>query len=292
MRPAPDPPWVLDHAPYVPFMEPRTARPPGLMPLDPCAWLTRDPDRAAQIAYRRRLLAEVPEVVLGCLPEGEAPAAELATVVLAAAGEEVPVGLDPLQQIGAAVAEDFCLLLPDAASGEYRLVAGVLCFPSHWLLSEKLGRPLTRIHDPVPGYAAALSARVNRVFGALSVGRPLWRANWLVHDSPELHQPLAEADKLAENGAGAEAIGGALYLRTERQTLVRLPETGAVVFSIKTSITPLECLTADQAEAMARELRALDDAMIRYRSGKGVVARALRLIDQQWGWRAAQSSGK
>jgi len=27
-------PWLMDHAPYAPFMDPRTARPPGLIPLE------------------------------------------------------------------------------------------------------------------------------------------------------------------------------------------------------------------------------------------------------------------
>jgi hypothetical protein len=287
-RPA-RPPWLLDHAPHAPFMEPRTARPPGLMPLSEGALVTADPDFAAQMALREALLAGRREVVLGCPAEGRAPADELLAHVAGAAPRAAGFGCegdlwhrpdgaalridraDPLASLGRMVAEDFCLLLPDAASGEYRLVAAVLCFPSRWLLSEKLGRPLTAIHDPVPDYDATLARRVNRVFETLREGRALWRVNWLVHATPELHLPLGLSDKLVAEADPREG----LYLRTERQTLTRLPETGAVAFGIKTSVCPLEALTPEQAGALARALAALDPEVVAYRSGAAAHALAI-----------------
>ena len=285
-------PCLLDHAPYAPFLEPRTARPPGLMPLGPGELITHDPDFAAQMRRREALLDARPGVVLACLPEGEAPARDLLRHVIAEATSRPgfrragdlwrrPDGgtarIDrhaPLASLGRMVAEDYCLMVPDADSGEYRLAGAVLCFPSRWRLSEKLGRPLTDIHAPVPDYDAALARRVNRIFEAIRPGRALWRVNWLVHASPEPHLPLGLEDKLV-----AEADPGeGLYLRTERQTLTRLPGTGAVAFGIKTSICPLEALTPDQAAALARELAALDGETIRYRAGADMHAVALRRL--------------
>jgi dimethylamine monooxygenase subunit A len=245
---------LLDPAPYAPFMDPRTARPPGLSPLDMNDWTVRHADFEAQMAYRRRLLAEKPDMVLAALNEGEDPAEELLEMLLAHLGQHRSLTREErfcqLTAMGRLVVEDFCLLTRDEGSGEYRLVAAVLCFPSRWLLSEKLGRPMTAIHEPVPGYARDLAKRVNRVLDALRPERPLVRVNWLVHATPELFQPQGEADRSAE----APAPGARRYLRTERQTLVRLPRTGAIAFGIKTSITPVDRLPPPVARGLSDAL--------------------------------------
>lgn len=256
---------LLDHAPYAPFMDPRTARAPGLCPLEPIDWTVVHDDFAAQMAYREELVVRERAAVIDALPGSEAGVAELFDVLLAHLAAKPgyaveadavirPDGVtvavdraDPLATMGRLAAEDFCLMEPDAASGEYRLTAAVLCFPSRWLLSEKIGRPLTIIHDPVPYYDDALARRVNRVFEALRPGRGLVRCNWLVHTNLELFQPMGRDGPRAPRSDGS---GGPLYLRTERQSLVRLPETGAVVFAIKTSTTPVAQLDAETLSGM------------------------------------------
>lgn len=271
-------PWVLDHAPYTPFMESRTSEPPGLSPMDPALWVERLPDFEAQMARRREIMADDIALVVGTLSEGEEAGIELLEELLAFSGE--PRALTeqerfcPFIAMGHRFAEDFCLLLPDPASGEYRLVGAILCFPSRWLLSEKLGRPLTVIHEPVPDYGERLSRRVNRVFEALRVGRPLYRINWLVHATSELHLPLGASDKLVE----AYGDKGPFYLRTERQTLVRLPRSGAIAFGIKTTICPIEALTPEQASGLYNAFAALDPDVIAYRAGGPLHAAALAAL--------------
>ncbi len=269
----PEAPWLLDHAPYTPFMEPRTARPPGLMPLNELPLTSRAPDFAAQLAERHRLLSAHPERVLACLEAGVAPAAELAAD-LGCGG----TGLAALRTLGETYVEDWCLLDADPDRDEYRLVAAVLCFPSRWSLAEKIGRPLTEIHDPVPDYAGQLARRVNRVFEALRPGRGLWRVNWLVHATAALHLPKAAAVKTAQ--VAVPSPDAPLYLRTERQSLTRLPQTGAVVFGIKTSICPLEALKPSEAAALATALGALDGATIRYRAGADLQRAALARLGE------------
>lgn len=274
-------PVILDHAPYTPFMDPRASRPPGLAPLHMREWTVRHGDFDGQMAERRRLLAEQADVVLGAVAEGEEPALELLEALLAHLGEPRPLTPEErfcaLTAIGRLVAEDFCLLVPDRASGEYRLVAGVLCFPSRWLLSEKLGRPLTPIHDPVPDYAGDLARRVNRVFEALRPERPLVRVNWSVHPTPELFLPQSETEKSAPFRPGENA---AFYLRTERQTLVRLPRTEAVAFGIKTSLTPVERLEPPVAAGLARALAGLGDGMVAYKGGGARIDAATRRLEE------------
>lgn len=272
---------ILDHAPYTPFMDPRASRPPGLSPLDMHEWTVRHADFEGQMAERRRLLAEHPDIVLGALANGEEPALELLEMLLAHLGEPRPLTLVErfcaLTAIGRLVAEDFCMLVPDEASGEYRLAAAVLCFPSRWLLSEKLGRPLTPIHTPVPDYADSLARRVNRVFDALRPERPLVRVNWSVHPTPELFLPQSESHKSGDVAPDPDAR---FYLRTERQTLVRLPRTGAVAFGIKTSLTPVERLEPPVAAGLARALRGLGEGMVAYKGGRARIDAAIARLEE------------
>jgi hypothetical protein len=274
-------PWLLDHAPYTPFMDPRTVGPPGLSPLDMAEWTVRDPDFDAQMARRRDVMSAHPEVVIASSHAGEEPGLELLSMLKAHLGLDPEITqleeYCPFTAMGQLVAEDFCLLVPDTASGEYKLVSAILCFPSRWLLTEKMGRPLTAIHDPVPDYDDVLARRVNRVFEALHVDRPLVRVNWLVHAVPELFLPLGLSDKLMQEADPT----GQIYLRTERQTLVRLPRTGAVAFGIKTSVTPIECLTPEQSAGLMTALGGIEDEAIIYRAGSRLMGEAiLRLAEQ------------
>lgn len=257
---------VLERPPYLPFMEPRLSRPPGLMPLDPAEWFVIHADFAAQMAYRDRLIAEKTETVLAAAA-GRAGGGG-GTVAGGGRGGRGAAGLPRRGRgghpAGRLVADDLCLLMPDAASGKYRLVGAVLCFPSRWRLADKVGRPVTMIHDPVPDYAEELARRVNRVFEAMRVGRTLWRVNWLVHPTPELHLPLELEAKSEPLGDPREG----LWLRTERQTLLRLPRTGAVVFGIKTSVSPVETLAPEEVAALRAALAGYDVAMVAYKGGQ------------------------
>ncbi|MEM1384795.1 MAG: DUF3445 domain-containing protein [Pseudomonadota bacterium] len=284
----PEFPWLLDQPAETPFMEPRTARPPGISPVGGAAVLVQGPDFAAQMAYRDRLIAEEAEAVLALDRDGEAPAAELYEEVIgmlsAAPGyacgagvierpDGVAVDLDPsarMATLGRLVAEDLCLMVA-AKDGRHRLVGAVLCFPSRWSLAEKMGYPLDVIHEPVPDYGDDLARRVERLFGALRPERPLVRANWLIHGTAELFLPMHSGDKAPVSMDPQ----GRLYLRTERQTLMRLPLTEAAVFLIRTQVCPLTALSADQAAALAREFGALDADSVGYRAGADLYAHAM-----------------
>lgn len=282
-------PWILDHAPEVPFLDPRRAHPPGVSPLGDAPWLVAGPDYAAQMAERARLLAARRALCVDALPAAAAAVAELYAAVLAdlalrpdfevAAGRirrpdgavVAPDPADPLGTLGLLAAEDFCLMLP--GEEETVLGAAVLCFPSRWRLADKIGRPLTAIHEPVPVYDANLARRVNRIFAAVRPGAPVWRANWTVHATPELH--LLPGDGHAGDG---HADGGALMFRSERQVIRRLPESGAVCFSIRTFVTPLARLRPPERAALAALVGALDGAERDYKGGPAMQAAILAAL--------------
>ncbi|MEO1329150.1 MAG: DUF3445 domain-containing protein [Pseudomonadota bacterium] len=271
-------------APRAPFRDPLTRRGPGLRPLDLAQWIEIDAAYEPQMALRDSLIGTRPALVAGIASGplaalGDAAVAEFWSVLTAHLAERQkgvflrqkgairrPDGVTVIETggigaLGRLVQEDWALL-GAGADGVYRLIAGVICFPSRWRFRERLGAPLGALHAPVPHYAETLGPRVDRVFAAMRVETPLERANWTVHRSPELYQPARVAD------------AGGWWLRTERQTLRRLPETRAIVFGIKSAITPVAALDADTRSALIEAVDALSGEEQSY---KGLVGAAERM---------------
>jgi dimethylamine monooxygenase subunit A len=222
------------------------ARLPQVYPVPPGDLLRIDGACAAQLAHKAALIADRRAEVIAVLPGAEAAVAELLEVVLAElagmAGfvvkqdrvqrpDAVWVGIDradPLLTLSRLVQEDFCIHQKQGA--EHVLTAALLGFPAAWTLAEKIGHPLSRIHAPVGRYDPDIAARVQRMFDMITPGRVLWRANLLRYDNPALFQPHREAAPRPVGRADSA------YIRSERQCIIRLPVTGAVVFSIHTTM--------------------------------------------------------
>jgi len=80
----------------------------------------------------------------------------------------------------------------------------------------------------VARYDADIAKRAQRMFDVLRPDQPLWRANALLYEEPELFSPRSERDDTPH------FLGQGSYFRSERQVLRRLPVTGAIVFTIHT----------------------------------------------------------
>jgi len=247
--------------PFAPWVDPARRRLPGVMPLARADWLLISDAYAAQMAERARLLAERPSDVLACLAQAEDAAAELLSIVMADLpghgfmldgpritcpdGRDLDISaLPPLHVLGLLVQEDFCILQKPKGSAEHVLTGAVLCFPSSWTLAEKLGRPLLRIHAPVASYDGQMGARVQRMFDAIRPDQPLWRANLLRYTNAALYQPRPEFAPKDKRDDGD-------FIRSERQCLLRLPQSRAVVFSIHTALVRRGDLRPAEAAALA-----------------------------------------
>ncbi|PRX35050.1 Protein of unknown function [Meinhardsimonia xiamenensis] len=242
--------------------DPRLGRLPGIQPVAAGDWLRVDEAFAAQMRLRDQLIATRPREVIAELPGATPAVRETLERVLEAlsalAGYRIGSGevrrpdgrrvvlesARPLATLGRLCQEDFCIL--EKRGREHVLVAAVLCFPASWRLDEKLGRPLTAIHAPVAPYTDELARRVQRLFDGLRPERPLWRANLLEYDDPALFQPRSE------HAPRRQASPRPAYLRSERQCLVKLPRTGAVVFSIHTHVIRRVDATATDLDALKR----------------------------------------
>ncbi len=242
--------------PHYPWMEPRLARLPGVQPMAQGDFLRRDEAFAGQMALRDGLIADKRAAVHGLMDTATEAANELYDLVIAKISEDagyqigaafavrpdrVRVDLDrsnPLITLGRLVQEDLCIL--QAEGGEHHLTGAILCFPASWTLAQKLGRAMTSIHNPVDSYTADMAARVQRMFEAIRVEQGLWRMNFLTYESADLHHP-----RLEEAPRDRRKTIEKPYVRCERQCLIRLPKTGAVVFTIHTYLMRIADLPQD-----------------------------------------------
>lgn len=244
----------------------------GLRRLDPDRWLLPDEHRAAELDLKARLLAERHDEVFAALPGTSEAGAEVLELVAAHLGCPTPEAgdLHALDLAGRLVQEDLCLMTPDGDG--YVLGAASLCFPSHWRLHDKLGRPTAAIHGPVPGYETELAGRVDRFLARLRTDSPVWRRNWTIHDHDELFAPEPPASR-----RDRPDVPDGLWLRSERQTLRRLPRTAAIVFTIRTQQVPLRALESrpDLARRLAAKLHSLPPDQL---AGRAFGARAGELI--------------
>jgi len=244
-----DPPWALRGG----------MRLPGTGPIAGDDWIRRDQAFAGQMALRDRLIDARLNEVHALRAEALAPARELLAMVLdilrGDAGyrvgadevtrpDGVVVRLDtdaPLLTLGRLVQEDFCLL--QHRGDEHVMTGAILCFPASWSLAEKMDRPLTGIHRPVDSYDGNIARRVQRMFDAIRPGMSIMRANCLLYSDFHLFQPRSEMDRRVKPS------GAPPFVRTERQCLLRLPASGAVVFTIHTTVARVADLSeGDRAD--------------------------------------------
>ena len=153
----------------------------------------------------------------------------------------------PLNLAGRLVQEDLCLMAPGDTG--YTLEAASLCFPSRWRLIDKIGKRMVDIHSPVPHYEDKLARPVDRFFDKLDINKPVWRVNWSLTDDPDLYQPIRKTSTDYSRSINSKNAGDLIFVRCERQTLRRLPNTGWILFSIKTYVDKVSAL-AVQPEAL------------------------------------------
>jgi hypothetical protein len=266
---------VSDSGGYVPLDGKPWRLAMGLRPLREEQWLEVDRHRRSELRLKAELLASRHSEVFAALPGSEAASAEVLGQIEAfleryhpGLAPPAPAGLHPLDAAGRLVQEDLCLMAP--ADGAWRLVGASLCFPSRWRLADKLGRDLSGIHGPVPGYEQSLAAPTAGFFDRLRPERPVWRLNWTLIDRPDLHQP----DEAEPTTTAGEDPGRGLWFRVERQTLRRMDDHPAVLFTIRTYVTPLgELVDAypDAAGALLATLPTVPAETLAYKGWGGLV---------------------
>jgi dimethylamine monooxygenase subunit A len=281
----------------------------GLRPLDLGNWIEIDATFDFQLAEKRRIYAEYPDKVF----VSEAGTEDAQAEVLALLVEHLPArfperyqceadrllvvghpeldGLDgtslpSLHKASLLVQED--LIIMRRGEEGWRLAAGSLCFPSSWLLTEKFGKPMSAIHEPVPGFGPGTrnAGLIDRMFDRLQVGQPVERFNWSIQAGDALYHPLSNAGRI-DRATGRSIrfpdidMAAGAFIRVERQTLRKLPVAGDILFTIRIHLDPMAVLRARPdraalAASFAEQLMALDGQQLDY---KGLTADRDRLVE-------------
>lgn len=296
---------------YLPFESGPYRMSMSLTTVPESAWFEIDERYDDEMAERRRLLAERHGDVFGALPASDAARAETLreiaanlpahfphwfrrdgdTLHNALTGETWDLGAppcDPLELAGRLVQEDLCII-QNSDEGP-RFTAAILCFPSRWRLHEKLGKPLVAVHGPVPHYAERLAAPVDRFMAKVKAGHIASRLNWSVLDDAAMYQPTGKWREATNSAITAENAGDTLYLRVERQTLRRLPQSDAILFGIRVHSYRLASAitTREAASRLAEAVRALPPETVLYKSLKAFGPALLAWLEQGpscMGWR-------
>ncbi len=179
------------------------------------------------------------------------------------AGEELAAMLGTtggLEGAARSAHEDMCLLATVDSEEVYRLIGAAVAWPTDWHPADKLGLPLVAMHAPIHGYEEQLASGVDHFMARLKPGRIFGRCNWFVAPTPSLRwiDTAPPAETFAAVTAGN--AGETLFVRCERQTLRRLPETGAILFTIGVYVASLGSLGVDNVARMAHSLATIPPA--------------------------------
>jgi len=120
----------------------------------------------------------------------------------------------------------------------------------------------------VPIFPDRLARPVDRIMQNIKPDHIASRLNWSITDDPALFQPIGKWRMAANKTITAENAGSRLFLRVERQTLRRLPVSGAVLFGIRVHRYRLGDIAAtpEIASRLADAVRALPTAITHYKS--------------------------
>eukprot|EP00092_Neocalanus_flemingeri_P002053 GFUD01002191.1.p1 GENE.GFUD01002191.1~~GFUD01002191.1.p1 ORF type:complete len:380 (+),score=82.91 GFUD01002191.1:109-1248(+) len=199
---------------------------------------------------------------------------------------------EPLILLAQLVQEDFTILEYDDIDSCWRFASGFAAFSFVELGINgersfmKPGADVATIHTPVPGFNPGIYKQVSNYFKALKDDNAFWRANWIVTplegispfeeeilegaDTEERHRSGGLDDQTKSASAlldlGTKTIPE-LAVRSEYQTIFKLPTSGCLVFGIHSYIDPLESLvlTPKAAAMVARTTKNMDKKTLKYR---------------------------
>ncbi len=210
------------------------------------------------LAERRKWMTEFPERHLLQEPEGGALINEACALA-----QDWDVNPRNLRGLGETLEPDL-ILLQDNDAGEFVMRAGTVCFPSEWAPEEKMGCPVHAIHSPVPTLNTELGERINKFLANLKPGVVWERTNWGMSRSSGRNQhPALGTPRLAPPFKAEEA-----WVRSEDQILIRLPQTGGLLFGIRiVNISLEEVLQHDEGAAgLHRAIATMPEAVAEYKN--------------------------
>ncbi|MDV6271241.1 heme-dependent oxidative N-demethylase family protein [Rhodococcus globerulus] len=186
-------------------------------------------------------------------------------------GDESTLPEPPLSYICSQIQEDIVLL--DQRDGQLWADAGVVTFAADWSFGFDVGMSFLQIHGPVPRiHSEGVITRAHNFLMRLESGQSYRRTNWTLTvdgtlDTSTETYPMWGRDRRAIAEGPLEDVGDRLYLRTEVQHLIRLANSNAIMFLIRTYLLPFRELATvpDWAERTHKVLEDLPLDMVEYK---------------------------
>ncbi|KAI9931946.1 hypothetical protein MW887_009447 [Aspergillus wentii] len=201
---------------------------------------------------------------------------------------QCPLPEDPMATAARLVQDDLALMF-EKEDGEYYLLAGAILLAGFWRLEDKFGMRLSEIHTSgdVPQYREKLEKGMMNFFRRLKPEDPVLRNNYFIQvddnlpwshsigseDATEVSWSTAQKNKAIEHH----------FFRSERQSLRRLPRSGAVVFTIRTYFEPITEIVKEPyvPGRLASAIRSWGDDVSRYKGKERYEEVLLEYLDQK-----------
>ncbi|MGV9824225.1 MULTISPECIES: heme-dependent oxidative N-demethylase family protein [unclassified Gordonia (in: high G+C Gram-positive bacteria)] len=185
-------------------------------------------------------------------------------------GDDDTVPNGPLGFVGSQVPED--LLLLSERDGQLWFDAGVVTFAGNWSIDFDLGMSFHQIHSPVPRFTGEGHTNAAEQFMRRLTPDDIYRrTNWTFSSTgtPRLDTSLESMPTWGWEMPALMAAGewGRIQLRVETEHFIRLPSSGALVFSIRTTMLSLADIATvpEWAEQMVSIVTELPDDMAEYK---------------------------
>ncbi|KAK6465653.1 hypothetical protein DFJ63DRAFT_333071 [Scheffersomyces coipomensis] len=182
-------------------------------------------------------------------------------------------GVDPekcLEYLVKNIEEDVIILLKDPTrehekdGSEYFFKAGIFAFAAGFDPADRFNKPLSYVHHPIPGYEEKLKLSMNRGFNRLAPGQFITRNNFSIQS----HDLFYVDDRNKGHNRPVDFVPTPLkvddldfdnqvHYRSERQCLTKLPESGAIIFTIRTYLLPLSQVKHESTEVRERLIGAI-----------------------------------
>ncbi|OKP06398.1 hypothetical protein PENSUB_6388 [Penicillium subrubescens] len=199
-----------------------------------------------------------------------------------------PLPEDPMATAARLIQDDLALMF-ERPDGEYYLLAGAILLAGFWRLSDKFGMPLSEIHTSgdVPQFREKLQRGMMNFFRRLKPEEPVLRNNYFIQVDDSLawsHSIGSEdAETVSWNTADKNKAIEHHFFRSERQSLRRLPRSGAVVFTIRTYFEPITEIVKEPyvPGRLASAIRSWGDDVSRYKGKEKYAEVLLEYLDRK-----------
>jgi hypothetical protein len=154
-----------------------------------------------------------------------------------------------------------------------------LCSPNHWAPGEKIGKPFTAIHAPVPAMERTLLHYRKMLEAIVHSLHPATRFAWGIATDTRLNhhpQPPPDVDHLEWKGR-KNSEDTTWYIRSERQNLIGFPDVNAFLFTIRTYFYGINELSATEKEKLFLAIKSMSKETLLYKG----LAESVRLLQEK-----------